>query len=356
MNDVLKRIGVIGAEPTTSHIYVQWAPLMNPPADSPRKTGMIITHVWDKDRTVAEQFARAFGEPKVVDRFDQMVGHVDGVIQSGYMASFWSLELVRPYLEAGIPVFIDRPGAYSLVRVRQLSELAAKNNSPLIVSNNHENNRAVDLLKARSAALGPLTSLLADSLSDNDVRIFSMHCIHGWYMLFPLLSGKVRRVRTYLADPAHPSPVSIMECENDDRTLFNAVLMRHRNLHRGYVKLFGREGAYDGTVLPPAHHRIKRKTGPQEVANYTAQNLDYLLTDFSLPPMISFERMIRTRRMPQTYEQIVEKVQVFLAMHKSLLEGGTVVPIASLDPQWTSPNPYPDYFPPGFFDRGRGAA
>ena len=74
-----------------------------------------------------------------------------------------------------------------------------------------------------------------------------------------------------------------------------------------------------------------------------------MLTDFSTPVMTRFERMIETRRMPQSYEQIVEKVQVFLASFRSLLEGGRAVDVASLDPLWTAPNPYPGYFAEGYF-------
>lgn len=351
----LKRIGVLGTEgdsPYTSHIYAQWAPLMNPPKGTVRRTGMLITHVWDKDRSVAEKFARLYGIPNVVDRFDQMIGQVDGVVQSGYKASFWAFELVRPYLEARIPVYIDRPGAYSLAGIRRLTELAASNNCVLLVSNNHENNETVDLLKARSEALGPLTGLLADSLTDRELRLFSMHCIHGWYMLYPLLAGKVRRVRTFNAVESNAAPLSLMECENADRSTFTAALIRQRNIHRGYVKLFGREESYEGTVYPPPHYQLKQRLSKQELARDTKEAWQYLLTNFSLPAMSKFELAIETGRTPQTYAQIIEKVQVFLAMYKSLLEGGAAVELDRLDAEWTAPNPHPGYFPDRYFSRG----
>lgn len=350
----LLRIGVLGAEddkPYTSHIYAQWAPLMNPPSGFGRRTGLLITHVWDKDRPLAEKFAARYGGPQIVDRYDGMVGLVDGVVQSGYKASFWAFELVRPYLEARIPVYIDRPGAYSVLQLRKLVELAAKHDCPLMVSNNHENNRTVDLLVERARALGPLTGLFADSLTDRTMLHFSMHCIHGWFMLYPVLAGMVRRVRTHLASEGFPSPVTLMECENPDRSAFMAVLERHRSVHRGYVKIFGREGCCEGTVYPPATYKLRQPLARDQLANDTAEAWNYLLTDFSLPVMTKFERMIETRRMPQTYDQIREKVQVFLASFRSLLEAGKAVEVASLDPHWTAPNPYPGYFPDGYFPR-----
>ncbi len=350
----LLRIGVLGTEganPRTSHIYAQWAPLLNPPRGFGRRTGMVITHVWDKERAVAEGFAKLYGNPKVVDRYDAMAGEVDGVIQSGYKGSFWAYELVRPYLEAGIPVYIDRPGAYSLTGVRRLVDLAAKHNCLLMVSNNHENNRTVDLLQERANALGPLTGVLADSLTDREMLHFSMHCIHGWFMLYPVLAGMVRRVRTYVAGGAFPSPVTLMECENADHSPFTAALMRHRSVHRGWVKLFGRSGTYEGTVLPPATYKLRQALARVQLANDSPDTFVYLLTDFSLPVMTKFERMIAARKMPQSYSQIVEKVQVFLASFRSLLEEGRAYDLRDFDAAWTAPNPYPGYFPDNYFPR-----
>ena len=352
MVDTLKRIGILGTEgdkPETSHIVAQWAPFMNPTGNITRRTGMIITHVWDKDRPFAAKFAAQYGVRNIVDRYDGMVGKVDGVIQSGLMGAFWSLELVRPYIEAGIPIYMDRPGAYSLTRIRELTELAARHNCPLMVTNNHENNHIVDLLAAAARDLDPLMGVMADSLSDRERRYFPWHCIHGWYMLYPVLAGKVRRVRTYVAAEAPFSPMSIMDCQNADGSRFTAVLARQASVHRGWVKLLGRAASYEGTVLPPFSYRQRNKRGRAAHADDTGEWNNYLLTDFSLPVITKFEAMIRTRRMPQTAAQIAEKVQVFLAMYKSLVENGAEVELARLPEDWTAPNPFPGYFPDGYF-------
>jgi hypothetical protein len=280
-----------------------------------------------------------------------MAGLVDGVVQSGYKASFWAVDLVKPYLEAKTPVYIDRPGAYSLAQARRLVESAARHDCLLMVSNNHENSPVVELLEDRARQMGSLTALLADSLTDREMRLFSMHCIHGWYMIYPILAGKVRRARTFLDPGSYPSPMTIMECRNSDASPFIATLMRQRYVHRGYVKLFSATGSYEGTVLPPVTYRQERPLGRQQLVRDTERWREHLLTVFSLPAMARFEKMMVTRKMPQTYQQIVEKIQVFLAMDKSLREGGVAVEISTLDPAWTSPNPYPGYFPDGYFPR-----
>jgi hypothetical protein len=342
----LKRIGVLGTESarpvTSAHIYDQWGPLLSPSPGSGRKTGLVMTHVWDKDRAEAEKFAARFGVPNVVDHYAEMVGRVDGVIQSGLKASFWSFQLVRPYLEAGVPVFMDRPGAYSLSGIRRLVGHAAQHNCPLMVTNNHEFNPVVDLLKARARLMGPLVAVIADALTDQAVRYFVWHCIHVWFMLFPVIEGRVRAVRTLLADPVSPSPMTVMECANPDGSQFFATLMRHRCLHRGWVKLFTVDSCYEAVIWPRESYRRKEVVdGPQSA--------EYLRTVFSVHPLAAFEKMIETRKMPQSHDQIVEKVRVFLAMHKSLLEDGATVEVNRLDENWVSPNMFPGYFPDGYF-------
>ncbi len=47
-----------------------------------------------------------------------MVGKVDGIIVSDYQSLFWHPQLVRPYLEAGMPVYINRPFAASVRAMR----------------------------------------------------------------------------------------------------------------------------------------------------------------------------------------------------------------------------------------------
>jgi hypothetical protein len=263
------------------------------------------------------------------------------------MESFWSLELVRPYLEAGVPVLMDRPGGYSLRRIRRLVELAARHGSPLMVTDNHEHHAEVDLMVSAAAGLGRLLGVAADCMNDRQVSHFSMHCIHGWYMLFPVLAGKVRRVRTFVASEAAFAPLTLMECENEDGSRFPAVLHRQEPPHRGWFKLLGEHGVHQGTILPPPSYRAGARRRPAGSGELESQKR--LLTDFSLPPLIRFEEMIETRKMPQSGERIIEKTRVFLAMFKSLREGGTQVEVGRLEEDWTAPNPYPGFFPEGYF-------
>lgn len=73
--------------------------------------GANITHVCFtgyEDRAMAENCARAAYIPNVVDRPEDMLGQVDAIICATDVGDE-HVERCRPFLEAGLPIFIDKP-------------------------------------------------------------------------------------------------------------------------------------------------------------------------------------------------------------------------------------------------------
>jgi predicted dehydrogenase len=70
--------------------------------------GMTVTHVWMPQREMARALSMGCRVATVVDRPDQMLSHVDGVLIA---RDDWTshLGLARPFLEQGVSVFIDKP-------------------------------------------------------------------------------------------------------------------------------------------------------------------------------------------------------------------------------------------------------
>lgn len=70
--------------------------------------GMTVTHVWMPQPEMARALSRGCRVATVVDRPDQMLSHVDGVLIA---RDDWTshLDLARPFLEQGVSVFIDKP-------------------------------------------------------------------------------------------------------------------------------------------------------------------------------------------------------------------------------------------------------
>lgn len=70
--------------------------------------GVSVTHIWCDDRADAEKIAKATFIPNIVDKPEDVIGQVDAVIIPTDKG--WEhLERARPFIEAGIPIFIDKP-------------------------------------------------------------------------------------------------------------------------------------------------------------------------------------------------------------------------------------------------------
>jgi predicted dehydrogenase len=70
--------------------------------------GAHITHIYCNDRKDAEDVARCALIPNVVDRPEDMIGHIDAVIIATDIG-YEHVDRCRPFIEAGIPMFIDKP-------------------------------------------------------------------------------------------------------------------------------------------------------------------------------------------------------------------------------------------------------
>lgn len=70
--------------------------------------GAEVTHVWCDDRADAEHVARASFVPNVLDRAEDAIGQVDAAIIATDIGHE-HLERARPFIEADVPLFIDKP-------------------------------------------------------------------------------------------------------------------------------------------------------------------------------------------------------------------------------------------------------
>jgi predicted dehydrogenase len=126
------RIGIIGMSPGNAHPY-SWAAIINGCFDGPEITrvgypavaayleanrdtlGMSaarVTYVWTQDRAISESIAKAASIPNIADEMVDMIGDIDAVILARDDPENHK-EMARPFIEAGIPIFIDKPLAYS---------------------------------------------------------------------------------------------------------------------------------------------------------------------------------------------------------------------------------------------------
>jgi len=94
----------------------------------PRIPGFEITKVYDYDINAAHQFSETFmGKPQVCGSLDEMTKGIDAVFISDCNGGGGDhLKLVAPFLKKGIPAFVDKPFASTLKDAQAIINLAKK--------------------------------------------------------------------------------------------------------------------------------------------------------------------------------------------------------------------------------------
>lgn len=133
------KLGVIGLSPGNGHPY-SWSAIFNGydpiamegcgfpviprylekqrfPEDAIAEAS--VTHVWAQDKKAAAHIAKASLIGTVVDEFTDMIGQVDGVLLARDDAET-HYEFAAPFLDAGIPIYVDKPLALSVNEAKRL--------------------------------------------------------------------------------------------------------------------------------------------------------------------------------------------------------------------------------------------
>ncbi len=81
-----------------------------------------VTTVWTQNEMLSNKIAKAALIPEVVSKPTEMIGKVDAVLLARDDAES-HLELAKPFLEAGLPIYIDKPIALTIKDLNKLYEL-----------------------------------------------------------------------------------------------------------------------------------------------------------------------------------------------------------------------------------------
>lgn len=319
-----------------SHIEDIWGPFMNPIDEWPRLTGMVMTMVWDIDKTDTEAFSKKY-DVKVVDNYYDMVGKVDGIIISDYYATGWFPQLSRPYLEAGIPILINRPFALSLLEAREMIDRARTNKTPILVPSSHESIFETIMTKFQLERAGEILGAMAlDPCGE-----YPAHGTHGIYNLHEILQTP-SLAASFQGDTwwgFKNGMMNILFKGKETAPNFYAGLLFNGE---GYTDGWINVSAKNGHIFTPYHH-----LGHEEIF----QGKYDRFRDLFLTTMQDLQRMIETRKMPQTYDHIWNKTQCFIAgFYSHLVKDGQMVHYEDIPLDWRAPSSKPDRFPGGYFN------
>ena len=320
------RIGVVGV--VNSFTSWSWSDLIehdregNNPWGGSFKTpflGMDITHVWDLDSEAAQEYAQRL-DAVAVKRFDDMVGKVDGVI-FGVMADVpWYKYLARPYIEAGIPVYLSRPFAYCLRDVDEILDLAAKHDTRILATAKYEHYNEVPALRSRLEDLGKLRLVHATG-NAND---WPMH-FHIMFMMMRILGYDVKQV-SLVTDGIKRNrfcQLTLLYNGSDEQPPYLCTIHGLRNKDQLSVSMFGDTHTVTTNMVRSPDWQ------------------DSLLFRYA-PQVIEIQRTFQGDLF-EPLENIRKKTRIWLAAYFSHLErGGGMVDVDGLSPDWRAPYPQPD--------------
>ena len=139
------RIGVIGMSPGNAHPS-SWSAIINGlfdgeeiirlgyPAvaeylhvnkDTLGLPAATVTHVWTQNKDLSQQIARTAGIPHIVTEAAELIGQVDAVLLCRDDPE-QHREMAKPFIDANVPIFIDKPLCATTADLLYFKEEVAK--------------------------------------------------------------------------------------------------------------------------------------------------------------------------------------------------------------------------------------
>jgi hypothetical protein len=318
------KIGVIGVGPQ-SFMPWSWSDIIE--GTKPGTTrghfgtpflNMEITHVWDPDPQASRKFVDMIGGIKVVKKFDDMLGKIDGLIFADIGSVGYMKHLARPYLEAGVPTYLSRPIAYSLRDVDDMLEAAAKGNTPIVATTKFEHYREVPALRNKLKNVGEIHMVQVAANTYDFPMHFHIH------MMMPQILGFDIQTVSLQADG----------------------FRKAQYVHETYLYPGG-EGqrpymcTIDGSSIPDSFHiRIIGKDGIEEMSMPRGyDNWEYDLLHRYAPQIIDMQRTFYGKNY-EPYDIVRKKTEIFLtACYSALERGGAPVDVGSVPVDWRAELP-----------------
>ena len=193
------KLGIIGMSEGNGHPY-SWSAIINGDFDrtemdtcgfagipvyleANRDTlgidGAQVTHVWTQDKRLSEHIARASKIEHVVEKIEDMLGEVDAVLLARDDPEN-HVAMAKPFLDAGVPIFIDKPLA---ITREDLAYFARHNAQGKLLMSSSSMRYSVECRTAKTelASLGPLE--LATVVGKKDWVKYGVHMLEALFAL-----------------------------------------------------------------------------------------------------------------------------------------------------------------------------
>jgi len=320
--DELVPIGLVVGSRFGGHVGI-WAPTWNPIENSMRTTGLNLRYVWcmkDEDK----QFYREKYGCEPVKNPEDMIGKIEGVYLTDLNAITLVHLIAKPFLEAGVPTFVNRPCTTSIEKARILTQTAEKYKTPLMCGSTWEYTESCGDVRASLKQVKEIKGYVAhNSMSD-----FYSHGVHGIYYIYSCLKDEIRNGRGPAVAASYMTP--------DWKKCNGCVTFEHKT----------ENGPYYGSLHEPcsANGNAYIKVfcnRPFDVEGKIPASPGYFRYNTWNAMQLVIQEMFETKKSPEDGFDILEKTAMFLMAFKSVLEkNGAPVRREELE-GWELPIPSP---------------
>lgn len=281
------RIGIIGTENSHAMAFSRIINLPNEETGKLNYPDVRVTCVYGPDKESAQKIVDEAGVENHLTCVEDFFGKVDAMMVTSRKGSL-HYQYVMPFIEKGIPVFIDKPFTTEWEQAVKIIDTAKKNN--VIISGGSGCKLAFDVrvLQNKVKTLAKDNDMITGSISfsidiDSEHDGFFFYASHLTEMALTAFGYDVRAVSAY---QKNKSVIAILRYENYDITLnytggtneYTAVLY---SKSRNYVRSIDISLIYE--------HEVEH-----------------------------FVTMLKTGVMPQSYEDLIKPVAVMNAVVKSI--------------------------------------
>ena len=171
--------GVFDGEEITRVGYPAVAAYLNANKDTLGIPGAMVTHVWCQDEQISKSIAKSAKIENVVNRLEDMIGNVDAVLLTRDDPEN-HVEMARPFIDANIPIFVDKPLASTTEDLEYFKKEIGKGKFIMSCSSNRYANEC-RVVKQDIAKLGTIE--LVTAVSKKDWIKYGVHLLEGVFAL-----------------------------------------------------------------------------------------------------------------------------------------------------------------------------
>jgi predicted dehydrogenase len=286
------RIGIVGAE--NSHCAAV-ARTLN--VDRACRGARVVA-VWGETRAFAEKAAEAGQIPEIVRRPEEMIGKIDGVMVDHRHAKY-HIPAATPFVEAGVPAFVDKPFSWTVAEGWKLLQLAHAKGVPVTsFSVLPEQASFKKDLRKQVRAAAPITSIATSGPCDLKSKYGGIffYGIHQVDAILKAFGPGIGRVQVLKAGRGNPNAVAVMAYREGGPIVSMACIASGKG---GFTfRAAGTKGTVDYVHASDPNPYL---TGVRK-----------------------FVRMFRTGKEPHTPAEMLETIAVLEALAKSVRTGKRV--------------------------------